>query len=497
MFHSLAPPAIPLFSDFAAPGLFSQGSIRSRLANRTRNVHSWFLSDHKQGYRARKSTSLAPAGLRWKEMQIAQCASASRKLPGKMGTGWRMLEINNNSGEPPVSTALQNSVDGGNGQFDGVLEPGNMHKREDPGTTEAVGASSKLRGGGNLATGPVLRGGKLQMSSIRNKSESTNTQNLQHQPLSGKYQAITTIPLTGPTKRRRPPINIKWGTPKWSSPDTAASRSRSNVCLESEEKRLFEDLPPLSPQVSPRTVPSSPTETLNPSSTLWQHTLQVGISLPMGTPTDELPRSPPISPPPRRSSLEQNRDRKLTKQKKDTTSLGKFNPKLRSQQAPQRTSSLDFTCRGGIVRASVFSEDIDPGFKKTQPEKEATCSPGNTIRKTRKAVGRALTLTGLISWREREQDDKEEGRAWKEGSIRHKFGRTRKLKLSEDSYPSPPPSPHPGNRVDIPRSSSTGVSMAMNVCGTREVQASEAMDDGAEAEAMLKGKRITGFMRKG
>lgn len=430
-------------------------------------------------------------------MQIAQCASAySQRLLGKMGTGGR-LEIDDSNGERPVTPTLQTSIGGRNGQIDGALEPGTMHRREGSGATEVGEASPKFGGYGeiaNLATGPALRDGKLQMNNIGGNRESTSPQNLQGQPISGKYQTIT--PLTGPPRRRRPPVNIEWGTPKWSSLGTAASKSRSNVHSKSEEKRLSEDLPPLSPQVSPRTIPSSPTEALNPSSTLWRHTIQIDINMPMGAATYESPRPPPISPPPRRSSLEQSRNPKLTKTKRDTTTpRGTFNPKPRSRQTPRRTSSLDFACRGDIARASVFSENIDPGFKKTQLGTATTWSPGNTIRKTRKAVGRALASTGLIGWWERERDDKEEWRAWKEGSIRHKLGTTRKLKPPEDSYPTPPPSPHPGDRVYLPGSSSTEASVTINVHGMREVQAAEAADDGAGVKPKLRRERITGFLR--
>jgi len=430
-------------------------------------------------------------------MQIAQCASAcSQRLLGKMGTGWRRLGIDDNNGERPVTPTPQSSVGGRNGQIDGALEPGNMHRREESETTEVRGASLKFRGYeelANIATEPALRDQKLQMNSIGDHRESTSPRNLQGQPISGKYQTITAIPLTGLPRRRRPPINIDWGTPEWSSLDTAA-KSRSNDHFKSEEKRLSEDLPPLSPQVSPRTVPSSPTETLNPSSTLWKRTLQVDIKMSMGAATYESPRPPPILPPPRRSSLEQSRNPKLTKIKKGSTLRGNFNSKHRSRQTPRRASSLDFACRGSIARASVFSEDIDPGFKKTQSD-ATMWSPGSTIRKTRKAVGKALASTGLIGWRERERDDKEEGRAWKEGSIRHKLGKTRQVKPAEDSYPTPPPSPHPGNRVYISESSSTGAPVAMNVRGAREVRAAEAAGDRAEVGAKLKRKGITGFMR--
>ncbi|KAF8424167.1 hypothetical protein EV426DRAFT_105625 [Tirmania nivea] len=408
-----------------------------------------------------------------------------------MGTGWRTLEIDDNSGERPAAPILQNSVNRRNrrnGQIDGAFEPGNMHSREESGTTEAKGASPKFGRYGKLgkfATGPVLRGGKLSMSSIRDNRESTSPQILQSQFIHGRYQIITSTPHTGPPGRRCPPISIDWGTLKWSSLDTATPKSRSNVHFKSEEKRLSEDLPQLSPQVSPRTVPSS---------TLWQHTLQVDINMPMGTTTYESPRSPPL----RCSSLEQNRNPELTNPKKSSTSRRRYNPKLRSRQAPRRTSSLDFACRGSIAKISVFSEDIDLGVKKRQPDTTTTCSSGNTIRKKRKAVSRALASTGLIGWRNRERDDKEEGRAWKEGSIHHKLGRTWESKPSEYSYPSAPPSPHPGNRGYILGSSSTGsrgASVAMSVRRTREVQAAEAADDGAEVEAKLKRKRITDFMK--
>ncbi|KAF8449634.1 hypothetical protein BGX38DRAFT_1269948 [Terfezia claveryi] len=407
-----------------------------------------------------------------------------------MGTGWRRLEIDDNNRERPLTPTLQSSIDGRNGQIDGALE---MRRREELGTSEGGGASPKFWGYGglaNLAAEPALRDGKLQMGSIRDIRETTSPQHLHRQPISGKYQTITATALTGPPRRSHPPINLDWGTPKWSSQDTVASESRSSDHFKSEEERLSVDLPPLSPQVSPRTVPSSPVETSNPSSTLWQHTLQVDIKMPMAATTYESPRPAPTSPAPRRSSLEQSRNSKLTKMSKETTSREIFNAKLRSRRTSRRISSLDFACRGSITMASVFSEDIDPAFKKTQADTETAWSPGNTIRKTRKAVGRALASMGLIGWRKHERDDNEEGRALQEGSIRHKLGRTRKLKPPEDSYLTPPPSPHPGNRVYISGSSSTGPPVAMNMRGTREVQAAEA-----EVEAKLKGKRMTGYMR--
>lgn len=485
VFHYLVPPALPLFPISFIP--FSQENIRSNLANLTQNAYTWFLSEHTRGYRGRKGTSLAHVGLRWKEMQIAQCASAcSQRLLGKMGTGWRRLEIDDNNGERPLTPTLQSSINGRNGHIDGALE---MHRREESGTSEVGGASPKLGGYGGLANLSTERDGKLQMGSTRDIRETASPQNLQRQPISGKCQTITATAHTGSPRRRHRPINIDWGTPKWSSQDTVASESRSSDHFKSGEKRLVEDLPPLSSQVFPRTVPSSPIETSNPSSTLWQHTLQVDIGMPMAATTYESPRPAPTSPPPRRSSLE-CRNSKLTKMNKESTFRGKFNAKLRSRQTSRRTSSLDFACRGSIARASVFSEDIYPGCKKTQADTENTWTPGNTIRKTRKAVVRALASTGLIGWRERERDDNEEWRALQEGSIRHKLGRTRKLKPPEDSYLTPPPSPHPGNRVYISGSSSTGASAAMNVRGTREVQAAEA-----EVEVKLKRKRMSGYMR--
>jgi len=408
-----------------------------------------------------------------------------QRLLGRMGTGWRKLEVGDNNEERPVAPTIQGSASGRNGQVDGALEY--IHRREDPGAPEVGGASPKLGGYGglaNLTTRPALRDGKLQMSSIGDSRESTSTQNFQGNPIHGEYQTVTTIPLTGPPRRGRPPFNIDWGTPDWSTPDTAASKSPSNVNSKSEEKRFSEDYPPLSPQVSPRTVPSSPTETLDPSSTLWQRTLQVDINMPTEATTYESPRSPPISPPPPRCpNLEQSR--------KISISRGKRNPGLRSRQTPRRTASLDFACRGGIARASVFNKDIDLGFKKVQLGTATTWFPGSIIQKTRKAVGRALSSTRLIGWRGRERDDKEEDRPWKEGSIFRKPGRTRALKEGSYSTPSPP---HPGNRVYI-SGSSTGASVSMSVLEARDVQAAEAPNDGAGVELKLKRKRIPSLMR--
>lgn len=506
-FHSLPPPAPPLIPFFHTSFvLFSQetlASIRFKLEGRTQAVQSWFSSNPKRGYRAKKITSLTSIGWRWKEMKITQGVSLySRKMLGTMNTEWERLSVDDTAEGRGKAAAYRKLSDQGIEHIDGVLDPGN-NQRSDRINGDRRGSSGNMWGLEEalaaLAAESMSREGVLQMDGTEQVRVGNVSREFPDQQMAGKAPTTALRPLTNPPRRRRRPLKIDWSTPRWGSSSEIASRnSLHNPTL--ARRRLAEDFPPLSPQVSPRTVPSSPIETLIPSSTLWQHALRVEMNMPMGSNTSPL-RPVPSQPPERRSSLDA--PRKSTEAARYTprrspTARGRFNAKFKSREPPMRTSSMDFACRGSVARVSIFSEDVDPGFNKSTPDKASTWSPGDTIRKTKKVVGRMLTPTLWRNGKGEDRDDNAEGGADFKGSILGRSGYSRKPNRDRKAYyPTPPLSPHPGNRVYNSEGSGMGPSVALtvDVRGAREVYGIEAAEDGFAVEAKFKGKKKLGLKR--
>lgn len=418
-----------------------------------------------------------------------------------MSSGWEKINVDDYSGGELRTGAIEGFSEQRNMPVDGVFEfegtqgIGSTEKDRRASPTSVWGFGTTFTG---LATGPVNRDGDLAMGFMGQGTLGMNSQRLSSQKLSGIALDYNLTPLTGPPKRKRPSIKIDWSTPNWQSSNVETFSSNRLHGFKQEKRWLSEDFPPLSPQISPRTLPSSPAETLYPSTTLWQPTLRADLIKPMtmNTGLHPIPRTPS---PHRLSSESTIRSSKPMERYTNDTSSGRFNSSLWRRRSLQRKLSMDFACRGSIGRTSVFSEHIDPGFKRTSPGKITGWSNRISIQKTKEAVGKVL---GSVSpWREHSQDDTQEGRGWKHDSFSSRFGywKAAQARFPRNHYPSPPSSsPHPGNKVSFSESNDMGASVAMrfNLHEIREVSRRIAKEDAVIVEEKLKKQRRRGKLQK-
>lgn len=414
--------SVTLISGFSSSFIpFSQETIssnRCRFVEHAQGLQNWFRT---RAFHAQRPTVLTPGQFKWKEMQPMWCDSYSKGSLKKME-----MELSTGKGEKIEYgvSACKHSDRKENHQVDGALELRDMQRKLSP---EVVGAIPS-RDLWQVEVGSESREGVGET-----------------QASSSEAQPHTPTPLTSPRKSPRPKSprsKVKFNTPNWDAHCRASIGGSVYGTSNPRERKQLEDFPPLSPQVSPKTLPSSE-EILKLPDTLWNPTL-VDLNIPtyFTTPQSSLHIMPLVQ---RSSSKNTN------KLKKRLLSVGTLGTRRLAHGAAGSEK---------VVQGPIFCEDIDPGAQKSTLGTSPTFSQGNTLRKSKNAFCRVLASARLIGWRG--CDKVEAIRSF--DKVPTPAPRVRGLGIEvtspQDCYPSPPPSPHPGDRVFI--SWSTGKAITRN-----------------------------------
>lgn len=359
-----------------------------------------------------------------------KCGSCSKRSSEKMEAG-----LSTGNGEKAgYGVVTRKSLDHEeNLQVDGALELRDTQRKLSLEVAGIIPSSDLWQAEVGFTASLILEKQKQQTANSESREDARRTQGS-----SSETQSHILTPLSVPRKlpRTKPPRGkIEFNTPNWGTYCRASVRSSIYGTSNFRKRKQLEDFPPLSPQVSPKTIPSSE-ETLKPSTTLWNPTLHVDLNIPADLTT---PQSPLHTTP----LMQRPSSKNTNKLKRRSHSGGTLNPQRR------HTRSLSHGAAEKIVRASIFSEDIDPGFQKSTLGISHTFSPGNTLRKTKNAFGRVLASTRLRGWRDCDQVGKIGGFDKVSTPVPNVRAQNVEVTSPQDCYPSPPPSPHPGNRVFI------------------------------------------------